>query len=160
MLYYVLFLLKKNPRSRAIKKEIWRFFFIIFCYMKAMWLVHVWYSTFLSSPSLVRNVKQGEWFRMNLTTGMSFHVVSVSFVLWFQTATAAQVLSFSVQIMSLQPGSAFPSLGSVMVMRIVRMAMMSIRIAPGGLALAVISPVVMDCVFHTHTGELGLQIFQ
>lgn len=71
------------------------------------------------------------------------------------TATTAQVLSFSVQIMCLHPGSAFPGLGSVMVMRIVRMAMMSIRIAPGDRALEMISPVVMDCVFHTHTGVTG-----
>lgn len=61
--------------------------------------------------------------------------------------------------MCLHPGSAFPSPGSVMGMRIVPMAMMSIRIAPGDLALEMISPVAMDCVSHTHTGELGLKKF-
>lgn len=96
---------------------------------------------------------------MDLTTTMNLHVVSFSCVLWFQRVTTAQVLSFSVQTMCLHPGSAFLNPGSVMAMRIVPMAMMSIRIAQGDLALEMISPVVMDCVSHTHTGELGLRKF-
>ena len=96
---------------------------------------------------------------MNSTARMSCHVVSDSCVLWFQTVTAAQVLSFSVQITCLHPGSAFPNPGSVMVMRIVLMALMSIKIAQGDLALEMISPVVMDGVSHTHTGELGINKF-
>ncbi|XP_030179601.1 low-density lipoprotein receptor-related protein 2 [Lynx canadensis] len=56
-------------------------------------------------------------------------------------------------------GSAFPNPGSVMVIRIVMMALMSIKIAQGDLALEMISPVVMDGVSHTHTatGTVSLQ---
>lgn len=42
-----------------------------------------------------------------------------------------------------------------MVMQIVPMAMMSIKIAPGDLALKMISPVIMDCVSHAGTGVTG-----
>lgn len=46
-----------------------------------------------------------------------------------------------------------------MVMQIVPMAMMSIKIAPGDLALKMISPVIMDCVSHAGTGELRIKQF-
>lgn len=64
-----------------------------------------------------------------------------------------------MQIMCLHPGSAFPSPGSVMVIRIVLMALMNIKIVQGYLALEMISPVVMGGVSHTHTGELGINKF-
>ena len=86
---------------------------------------------------------------------MSSHV-SDSCVLCFQRIAAAPALSFTVYIAHLHPGGAYPNLGSVMATQIVLMAMMSIRIAPGGLALKMSSPVAMDCVSHTLTGELGI----
>lgn len=61
--------------------------------------------------------------------------------------------------MCLHPGGAFPSLGCVMAMQTVLMATMSGRTAPGGLALETISSVMMDSVFLTHTGELGIKNF-
>lgn len=90
---------------------------------------------------------------------MNSWVVSDCCVLWFQSSIPVPVLSFTVQTVCLQAGSAFPGLGSVMAMQTVPMPLMSIRTVPGDPAQRANSPVIMDSVSYSHTGELGIKTF-